>query len=207
MLELRLESVERVNVGAKGVVEEFGCTDFDNGCEADEGRVELGFEDASELRSGVLGDVDADLLWGDGFVRRGGAKALCQRESRAGGGDGGNSTGDGWRGIGGGGGGIDVRTSFVDTFAEVLEGGLFVLGPAVGAFDGDALVFIPLAARSRETSVCGRPEQFLHLQELTAPSMSHAACSINSFVDRKRILLPVLEVRDVRSELDRSTSY
>ena len=137
---------------------------------------------------------------GSGIVR-------CSGSVGAGGGDGGNSTGDGWRGIGGGGGGIDVRTSFVDAFAEVLEGGLFVLGPAVGAFDGDALVFIPLAARSRETSVCGRPEQFLHLQELIAPSMSHAACSINSFVDRKRILLPVLRVRDVRSELGRSTSY
>lgn len=96
-----------------------------------------------------------------------------------------------------------MRTLLVDGLAEVLEGDLFVLGPADGAFDGDALVFIPLAARSRETSVCGRPEQFLHLQELTAPPMSHAACSMNSFVDRKRILLPVIVVRAVRSERDK----
>ena len=100
-----------------------------------------------------------------------------------------------------------MRTLLVDGFAGVLEGDLLVLGPADGAFDGDALVFIPLAARSRETSVCGRPEQFLHLQGLTAPLISHAACSINSFVDRKRILLPVLGVRNARSEIDRSTSY
>ena len=54
--------------------------DFLESSETLDSRVELWREDAGEVGGGVLGDVDANGLAGDGLVRRGGTKALCQTE-------------------------------------------------------------------------------------------------------------------------------